>query len=132
MVMPSQVAGCGPFPTSFGRLINWPTSPAARRAAVALYLALMADVSLDLIGAKNRLLIEGRFADSALFTRALAALRPDAQVFTASAEIDVSFGALRLVLPDLAPPMALNPVQPLDYDLTAYRAEWHHDIAVFT
>jgi hypothetical protein len=132
MVMPSHVAGCGPFPHSFGRLINWPSNPDARRAAVALYLALMADVSLDLIGAKDRLLIEGRFAASALFTRALAALRPDSQVYTASAEIDVSFGALRLILPELVPPIDLTPVQPLDYDLTAYRAEWHHDTAVFS
>lgn len=126
MVMPSQVSGCGPFPDNIGRWINAPTNPATRRAAVALYLALMADVSLDLIGAADRLLIEGRFAASALFTRALAALRPGMQVFTASAEIDVSFGALRLVLPALAPHIDLCPVQPLDYDLTEYRQLWRN------
>jgi sugar (pentulose or hexulose) kinase len=132
MVLPSQVPGCGPFPDSAGRLVNWPANPAARHAAVALYLALMADVSLDLIGARDRLLIEGRYAASALFTRALAALRPHARLFTAAAEIDVSFGALRLVLPDLAPRIDLNPVQPLDTDLTAIRAKWHRTIAAFS
>lgn len=128
MVMPSQVAGSGPFPDSTGHWINCPNDPTARHAAVALYLALMADASLDLIGASGRLLIEGRFAASSLFTRSLAALRPATQVFTAASQVDVSFGALRLVLPDLAPPMDLQPVQPLDQDLTAYRQTWRNKI----
>jgi sugar (pentulose or hexulose) kinase len=131
MVLPAQVPGCGPFPQSFGRWINEPVDPAARRAAASLYAALMADTALDLIGAKDRLLIEGRFAASELFTRALATLRPETQVYTASAEADVSFGALRLAVPELAPPGALAPVASLDRDLNAYRAEWHDDIAAF-
>jgi sugar (pentulose or hexulose) kinase len=131
MVLPSQVRGSGPFPDGFGRWINQPEDPAARRAAVALYAALMADSSLDLIGAQQRLLIEGRFAGSELFVRALAALRPGCQVFTTSAEADVSFGALRLICPDLKAQSALVPVTPLDRDLTDYRAEWHDDIAAF-
>jgi hypothetical protein len=49
----------------------------------------------------------------------------------ASAEADVSFGALRLVWPDLAPQGALTLVEPLDRSLAAYRAEWHDDIAAF-
>jgi sugar (pentulose or hexulose) kinase len=131
MILPSQVRDCGPFPAGFGRWINRPVDPATRRAAVALYAALMADASLDLIGAKDRLLIEGRFARSELFVRALATLRPDAAVYTAAAETDVSFGALRLLTPDLSPPGSLTRVEPLDRDLTGYRAEWHDDIAAF-
>ncbi len=131
MVLPCQVAGSGPFPDSFGRWINQPADPDARRCAVALYAALMADTALDLIDAKDRLLIEGRFAASELFTRALATLRPDTQVFSASTEADVSFGALRLIWPDLEPRAALKPVKPLDRSLDAYRAEWHDEIAVF-
>jgi sugar (pentulose or hexulose) kinase len=131
MVLPAQVPGCGPFPGSIGRWINQPADPAAQRAAGALYAALMADTALDLIGAKDRLLIEGRFAASELFTRALATLRLETQVYTASAEADVSFGALRLVWPDLAPQGALTLVEPLDRSLAAYRAEWHDDIAAF-
>jgi sugar (pentulose or hexulose) kinase len=131
MVLPSQVPGCGPFPASFGRWINRPEDPDTRRAAVALYAALMADTALDLIGAAGRLLIEGRFARSEVFVRALASLRPETQVYTAASEADVSFGALRLVWPDLAPAGGLTRVEPLDRDLTAYRAEWHEDIAAF-
>ena len=63
----------------------------------------MADTSLDLIGAKDRLLIEGRFAACrAVHPRASSASARTA-VYTASAEADVSFGALRLVWPDCAP-----------------------------
>jgi sugar (pentulose or hexulose) kinase len=131
MVLPSQVSGCGPFPSAFGRWINPPADPTARRAAVCLYAALMADTALDLIGAKDRLLIEGRFVGSELFTRALATLRPGTQVYTASAEADLSFGALRLAVPGLAPQGALTPVAPLERNLFAYRAEWHDDIAAF-
>lgn len=130
MVLPSQVPGCGPFPRSEGRWIARPGDPAAQAAAAALYAALMADAALDLIGARERLLIEGRFARSEIFTRALAALRPGTRVFAAADEADVSFGALRLLLPDLAPRRALAEVAPLDRDLAAYRAAWRENIEV--
>ncbi len=128
MLLPSQVPGCGPFPTATPRWIAEPAAPAQHTAAVALYAALMADTSLDLIGAKERLLIEGRFAASELFARALTSLRPDTQVFAASAEADVSFGALRLIYPDLVPSAELHPIVPLDADLATYRAQWHQQI----
>lgn len=132
MVLPSQMRGSGPFPHATGRWINRPADSDARAAAIALYAALMADASLDLIGARGALLIEGRFAASELFTRALAALRPDSTVLTASGEADIAFGALRLIWPDLQPPGALTPVTPLDRDLKAYRDEWYDDMAIFT
>lgn len=131
MVLPSQVHGSGPFPAAIGRWIDWPADAQEQAAAIALYAALMADALLDLIGARETLLIEGRFAASELFTRALATLRPEAAVYTASAEADVSFGALRLVLPDLAPIGALAPVQPLDRSLDAYREEWRDNLEIF-
>jgi hypothetical protein len=102
--------------------------PLARRAAVCLYAALVADRSLDLIGARDRLVVEGRFARVDLFTRALASLRQGAAVYAASSEIDVAFGALRLVHPRLAPPASLAPVPPLPVDLAAYRRAWFDEI----
>ncbi|MFM5930521.1 MAG: FGGY-family carbohydrate kinase [Novosphingobium sp.] len=131
MALPSQLRGCGPFPDSVGRLIEWPDDEAERSAAATLYAALMTDASLDLIGSKDRLLIEGRFARSALFTRALASLRPDTKVYTASAEADVSFGALRLAAPHLVPPGTVCRVEPLDRDLNAYRDAWYDAIDAF-
>jgi hypothetical protein len=131
MILPSQVRGCGPFPDGFGRWINRPENPAERAAAIAMYAALMADTSLDLIGSRDRLLVEGRFASSEIFVRALAALRPGTEVLTTTAEVDASFGALRLILPDLVPPGELSPVEPLRGDVAAYRDEWFDDIAFF-
>lgn len=131
MVLPSQVPGCGPFPQSTGRWINYPAASDERTAAIALYAALMADASLDLIGASGALLIEGRFAASELFTRALATLRPGSAVHIASAEADVAFGALRLIWPDLTPASALTRVTPLERDLNSYRDEWYDDMAAF-
>jgi hypothetical protein len=124
MVLPSQVPGGGPFPASSGRWINQPEAVEDQTAAIALYAAMMADTALDLIGARDLLLIEGRFAASELFCRALATLRPETRVYTASAEADVSFGALRLIEPSLVPLGELVPVDPLDRDLSVYRAAW--------
>ncbi len=124
MALPSQVSGCGPFPDRKPRLVDWPTDTEAQTAAAALYAALMADAVLELIGSVDRLLVEGRFAASELFTRSLASLRPNMHVFTASNETDVSFGALRLIYPELAPQGKLVRVQALDADIAAYKKIW--------
>lgn len=131
MVLPGQVPGCGPFPDRVGRWINRPADGDARAAAVALYAALMADASLDLIGSRDCLLIEGRFAASEIFTRALATLRPGCAVLRAPGDADVSLGALRLLWPDAAPASAPVRVDPLDRPLDAYRDEWYDDMAAF-
>lgn len=123
-VLPTFAAGTGPFPRARGRWVNMPADEASRRAAVSLYAALLADVSLDLIGSRERILIEGRFAEAQVFVRALAALRPDSSVYVAHVQNDVSYGALRLLDPALAPMSSLQRVLPLDVALDDYREEW--------
>ena len=91
---------------------------------MCIYAALVADTALDLIGTRERILVEGRFAEADVFVRALAALRADTQVFIANAHNDVSFGALRLINPDLVPQASLRRVEPLDVDLDSYRSRW--------
>jgi sugar (pentulose or hexulose) kinase len=125
MVLPTMAPDCGPFPHGRGRWIAMPTDQAQRRAAVSLYAALVANTSLDLIGSKDRLLIEGRFAEAEVFVRALARLRPQTRVYVSHAHNDVSYGALRLVAPDLPPRSALVPVPALDTELQTYRDQWH-------
>jgi sugar (pentulose or hexulose) kinase len=125
---PSFVPGVGPFPTSIGEWRNKPADAGDQRAITGLYLALMADAALNLIGSRERLLIEGRFAEAVIFVRALAALRPQQQVFVSNAHQDVAYGALRLIDPDLAPACVLTPVKPLEIDLITYAAEWHRHI----
>jgi sugar (pentulose or hexulose) kinase len=128
MALPTFAPGSGPFPDGRGRWISMPEDPFQQRAAVALYAALMADVSLDLIGSRGCLLVEGRFAESEVFVRALAALRPADTVFVGHAQTDVAFGALRLVHPSLPAPAPLSRVQPLAADLSAHRLLWHRQI----
>ena len=124
MVLPTLAPGFGPYPQGQGRWVSLPPEQTQRRAAVCLYAALVADVSLDLIGASGRLLIEGRFAESEVFVRALANLRPETAVYTGHARSDVSFGALRLLNPSLPPPASLVRVEPLPHDLNDYRKLW--------
>jgi sugar (pentulose or hexulose) kinase len=123
-ILPTMTPGCGPFPHSHGRWTGIPRDPFERQAAICLYAALVADVSLNLIGAKERILIEGRFAEAQVFVRALASLRSGAKIYVSSAHNDASCGALRLIDPDLAPPSALFEVLPLDQDLAGYRDRW--------
>lgn len=122
--LPSFVRGVGPFPWSAGTWCNKPKDASEQRAVAGLYLALVADTALDLIGSRDRLLIEGRFAEAVIFTRALATLRPKQRVYLSNAQQDVAYGALRLVDPTLEPSCELRPVRPLDIDLTTYAAEW--------
>jgi sugar (pentulose or hexulose) kinase len=128
-VLPTFTAGVGPFPDGRGRWIDMPADHVSRRTAVCLYAALVADTSLDLIGARERIVVEGRFAEAEVFVRALASLRPKDQVYVSNAQHDVSYGALRLIDPSLRAPSALEPVRPLDADLTAYAARWRCDAA---
>lgn len=130
MLLPTLAAGCGPFPHGEARWINPPEDWYERRAAMCLYAALVADASLDLIGARQCLLVEGRFAEAEVFVRALAALRPDMAVYTANAHNDVSFGAMRLIDPSLKPQGELRLVEPLDADLDTYRSRWQAECTV--
>jgi sugar (pentulose or hexulose) kinase len=124
MACPGFVPGVGPFPSSRGEWHMQPDDEQDLRAAAGLYLALMADAALDLIGSRERLLIEGRFAQDLVFVRALARLRPKQQVFVSNAQQDVAYGALRLVDRYLPPLCALTPVVPLELDLGEYAARW--------
>jgi sugar (pentulose or hexulose) kinase len=128
MLLPTLAPGCGSFPDRVSRWVGEPQGWCARRAAACLYAALVADTALDLIGSKERLLVEGRFAEAEVFVRALATLRPDTLVFTANAFNDVSFGALRLMDSSLTLGETLKAVQPLGGDLQTYRSRWRAEL----
>lgn len=121
---PGFVPGVGPFPDAAGSWRDKPDDPLELRAGTDLYLALVANTALDLIGSRDRLLVDGLFAQDAVFTTVLAALRPDQAVFTSNAEHDIAYGALRLIAPDLPPPCELKKVDALDLDIGAYAAAW--------
>jgi sugar (pentulose or hexulose) kinase len=129
MLLPGFAPGCGPFPGAEGRWVAQPEDWFARRAAVCLYAAMVTSVSLNLIGAKRAILVEGRFAEAEVFVRALASIRPDDAIYVANAHNDVSFGALRLLDPALKPAGELVRVKPLENDLTPYHARWTESVA---
>ena len=122
--LPSFEKGVGPFPQHTGSWIRRPDDQFARRVAASLYLALVADVSLDLIGSRQRLVIEGRFAGDPVFTRMLASLRPKQAIFCSHAADSISFGALGLIDGKLPRHAALTSVKPLDFDIGSYAERW--------
>ena len=128
---PTFAGGFGPFPRARGEWRNKPGDAGDQRAIADLYLALMADACLDLIGSRDTLLIEGRFAEAVIFAGALAALRPEQKLFISNTQ-DVPYGALRLLHPELAPSAPLLPVAPLDIDFRGYAHAWREHAASST
>lgn len=129
MILPSFAPGVGPFQDQEGRWLSKPDDPFAHRAAVSLYAAMVANESLGLIGSQDRILIEGRFAAAQVFTRALAALRPQDRLYVSHIENDVSYGALRLINPSLPPIAELERIQPLPHDFSSYYKQWRAHIS---
>jgi len=132
MVLPTFASGVGPFPRGGGAWVKEPRDREGRISAIGLYAALVADVSLDLVGARGPVLIEGRFAEAEVFTRALAALRPADSIHVSDAPSDVSFGALRMIDPNLRPAGSLARVWPLDVPLAGYKRDWRARAEVST
>ncbi|MDB5439578.1 MAG: carbohydrate kinase [Caulobacteraceae bacterium] len=127
-VLPSFAPGFGPYPDGQGRWIAKPADAIAVRTAVCLYIALVANTALDLIGARGAILVEGRFAEADVIVRALASLRLKDGIYVSNAHTDVSYGALRLIDPGLSPSSALVRVAPLDEDITAYAEQWWAEV----
>lgn len=127
MILPSYVAGVGPFPRGVPRSVG--IRPDADRSALALvYAALLADVSLDLIGSCDTLVIEGRFSASPTFVQTLASLRPASAVLVGDPD-GVAHGALRLANVACTSPTQWQRVAPLPMDLGDYRARWREAAA---
>lgn len=75
MLLPNIVTGSGPFP---GLQSSWLASEnattAEKHAAVLLYLALMTDACLGVIGATGPVIVEGPFASNTIFLSLLSAI----------------------------------------------------------
>jgi len=132
MVLPSFAPGSGPFPNMQGYWSVLPETltPGERQVIASLYLALMSNVCLDLLGASGETTIDGPFARNALFYDALATLtgRPLSTTYGATAA-----GAARLMLPRLPVPQS-TPAQglpnALHRGLSAYTAEWRRQVNI--
>jgi sugar (pentulose or hexulose) kinase len=124
MILPTSVLGVGPFPTAKTRRVGAGAEDADSTTLAHLYAALVADVSLDLIGSRDTLLIDGRFSQTPVFTQALARLRPATTILISNDDQGVARGALRLVNKDQPEHIIFQPVSPLPVDMTEYRARW--------
>jgi sugar (pentulose or hexulose) kinase len=123
MILPSLVRGVGPFPSATSRWVGARQDGNDAIARAHLYAALVADVSLDLIGCNDTLVIDGRFSNAPVFAQSLASLRPATRVFIGNDENGVARGALHLATGTRAE-TTLERVSPLPVDLTEYRARW--------
>jgi L-fuculokinase len=137
VALPSFTDSGGPFPESRGRgLFAGPQPGTARgKAALAsLYVALMANATLDLLRSENRVIVDGGFVDDPLFAQLLAALRPH-QPFALSREREgTAIGASLLwdwpnrqqpVVPDL-----IEITAPEVAGLAAYAERWRETAAL--
>ncbi|SOC47353.1 sugar (pentulose or hexulose) kinase [Rhizobium subbaraonis] len=133
--LPSFAPG-GPMPGHEGRFIG-PHVDGEERAAVAmLYVALMTDLSLDLIGSKNTIVIDGGLVKTGLYASVLAALRPGQAVHTSANPEGSAFGAAALVFdaagrnPFVNDCAAANPATIAG--LENYRREWRRHVDAMT
>lgn len=88
MALPSFAPG-GPMPRHQGELLGRAPDAEERAAAALLYVAVMIDVSLDLIHSDNAVIIDGGLNAGGLLASLLAALRPD-QAFMQGATLQGS------------------------------------------
>jgi sugar (pentulose or hexulose) kinase len=123
----------GPMPGTGlkGRVTGPEVESAEERSSIAaLYCALMCDQSLDAIGSKARIIIDGPFAENPVFLAILAALRPQQQVLASDLRDGTTVGAAVLALMagnGRLPQIGLNlrPTMPAKISgLDRYRKAW--------
>lgn len=129
MLLPTFTPGVGPFPKGKGRWLNEPTYPAQRHAAACLYAALISEAAFTFLGSTGSALVDGRFSNSRVFTRALATLRPDIEFFTSDAELDIAHGALLLAGYSTRHTRNLIRLEALPGDVACYAQDWRDALA---
>lgn len=104
MALPSFAEVGGPFQHRIGNIIgDWGLSLGERAALASVYIALVTDVLLDLLGDSDTIVVDGPFAKNAIYVGILKALRPHSTVSTSELISGAAGGALALVLGDTMP-----------------------------
>jgi sugar (pentulose or hexulose) kinase len=124
MLLPNVSGGSGPFP---GRERQWINDTGAtidqRWAAACLYLALMTETCLDLIGGKGPVLVEGPFSANPAYLQALAALL-GREVMALPGSTGTSQGAA--LLAGISPKANAGRIVPAPiWNIDAYRTAWY-------
>jgi sugar (pentulose or hexulose) kinase len=128
MLLPNVIQGSGPFQGKKARWIGAEgMSPEERYATASLYLALMTETCLGLIGAKGPIFVEGPSALNGAYLAALSALTKS-DVIALPGSTGTSQGAALLagLEPDATP--AHPSIRVELPEIRAYREAWHQAI----
>ncbi|MFS8110319.1 FGGY-family carbohydrate kinase [Rhizobium jaguaris] len=129
MLLPNVVEGSGPFP---GKKMRWigqaQASPEERLAAASLYLALMTEACLGLIGAKGPIFVEGPFALNRAYLAGLSSLT-GSDIVALPGSTGTSQGAALLTGIKPAAPPENPPIRTDLQGLRDYRRAWHQALA---
>ncbi|MCX7173848.1 MAG: L-fuculose kinase [Proteobacteria bacterium] len=128
MVIPAFAEAGGPFHGHVGRTAGTDGLTDAEWASLAtIYVVLVTDVILDLLGDSDTVVVDGPFALNPLFAPLLKTLRSTVAVFVSAMTSGATAGALILMQGD-ATPDAENPdrpTKPLDVPgLAGYKSAW--------
>ena len=125
--LPSFAVG-GPFPGAQGHFVGPQAEGEERAAAALLYVALMTDLSLDLIHSANPVVIDGGLVKTKVFGGLVAALRPGQTVLTSDNGEGSAFGAAALAFEEIGlKPFANGCVTTTPISIAGlqdYRAAW--------
>ncbi|WP_421914268.1 carbohydrate kinase [Mesorhizobium sp.] len=127
LALPSFAPG-GPAPGRSGTLVGPVPNSGERAAAALLYVALMCDLSLDLIQSNNTVIVDGGLNNGGLLASLLAQLRP-AQGFLQGATLEGSAtGAAALAFEGVGREFAAEAPEPVHAarisGLAGYRDRW--------
>ena len=130
MVQPGFTAG-GQFSGHVGAITGADDlDPPARAALATLYVALLSNNALDLLGASGDIVIDGPLGENALYPSILAALRPNSRVQLGMPGAGTAGGALCLALGMQSRPPALRTIGtgiPIP-GLTAHASRWRQSL----
>ena len=126
MALPHFTPGGGPFMGRAGAVIGGEGLGAIDKAALAtLYIALVSDVMLDLLGTGGEVIVEGSFLANPLFAPILAALRPGQRISVSDDRAGTVGGARLLAVGATQSEGRTAPVAPLaGIDIASYRRNW--------
>ncbi|GFE91119.1 FGGY-family carbohydrate kinase [Steroidobacter agaridevorans] len=125
MALPAFASG-GPFAGREGRVINAESLSGSERASLAtLYIALMSELLIEMLGADGAVLIDGPLATNPLFGSILGALLPERSIELSSGDGGNTRAACYLARFHDAPPSPMTPATAASLKgLPAYREAW--------
>ncbi len=124
MLLPAVVPNSGPFSRQRARWTNLPETSGQRAYALSLYLALMTQHCLSLVGAQDPVVIEGPFAQNADYLEALAQLR-SSSVQISSSTTGTAIGAAMMLSGEMQPKVAFVHPEGVASGFAKYATAWN-------